>query len=195
MRGSDVYELPLQKLRWLLMKNKSFRVAFCGLVSALALVLMLSTAIIPVATYAFPCFAGFLLIAVVVEFGEKWALAAYFVISVLSVFLAGDKEAVVYFIAFLGFYPVVKSFIERIPSKAIQYVIKYVIFTACMIGAFTVCKFILKLPDEEFTIMGFYVPWAFLAAAEIIFFIYDKCVTVLVIKYITSIRTKLFKNT
>ncbi len=177
------------------MKNKSFRVAFCGLVSALALVFMLSTTIIPVATYAFPCFAGFLLIAVVVEFGEKWALAAYFVISVLSVFLAGDKEAVVYFIAFLGFYPIVKSFIERIRSKAVQYVIKYALFTACMIGAFTVCKFILKIPDEEFTVMGFYIPWVFLIAAEIVFFVYDKCVSILVFRYVTSLRNKIFKNT
>lgn len=172
---------------------KSFRVAFCGLVSALALVLMLSTTIIPVATYAFPCFAGFLLIAVVVEFGEKWALAAYFVISVLSLFLAGDKEAVVYFIGFLGFYPIIKSFIERIKSRAVQWIIKYIIFTACMIGAFTVCKFVLGVSDEEFTVMGFYIPWVFLIAAEAFFVVYDKCASVLVLRYITSIRGKIFK--
>ncbi len=175
------------------MKNKSFRVAFCGLISALSLVLMISTSVVPAATYAFPCFAGFLLTAVVVEFGEKWALAAYAAVSVLSLFLAGDKEAVVYFIGFLGFYPIVKSFIERLRSKAVQYVIKYALFTVSMIGAFTVCKFVLAIPDEEFTVMGFYIPWAFLIAAEAVFFVYDRCVSILVFRYITSIRGKIFK--
>lgn len=174
--------------------KKSFRVAFCGLICALSLALMLSTSIIPVGTYAFPCLSGMLLAAVVVEFGEKWALGAYAVVSLLSLFLAGDKEAAVYFIAFLGFYPTVKSLIERLSSKVLQYIIKYAVFTVCIIGAFTVCKLILAIPDEEFTIFGFYVPWVFLAAGELTFFIYDKAVTLLVYRYITSVRGKIFKN-
>lgn len=173
--------------------NKSFRVAFCGLISALSVVLMISTSIIPVATYAFPCFAGILLTAVVIEFGEKWAFAAYAAVSLLSLFLAGDKEAVVYFIAFLGFYPILKSYIERLRSKAAQYIIKYAVFNVCIIAAFLACKFILAIPDEEFTILGFYVPWAFLAAGEFIFFLYDIAVTVLVQRYVISVRSKLFK--
>lgn len=174
--------------------KKSFRVAFCGLISALALVLMLLTSIIPVGTYAFPCLAGILLVAVVIEFGEKWALGAYAAVSLLSLFLAGDKEAVVYFIAFLGYYPIVKSYIERLRSTALQYVIKYAVFTVCMIGAFLVCKFILAIPDEEFTFFGFYIPWALLIAAELTFIIYDKAVTAVVYRYVTSIRNKIFKT-
>ena len=173
----------------------SFRVAFCGLVTALSLVLMISTSIIPVATYAFPCFAGIMLVAVVIEFGERWALAAYAAVSLLSLFLAGDKEAVVYFIAFLGFYPILKSYIERLSSKVLQMVIKYSVFTFCMIGAFLVCKFLLAIPDEEFNVFGVYVPWLFLIAGEIVFFFYDKCVTILVYRYVTSLRNKIFKNT
>lgn len=173
----------------------SFRVAFCGLVTALSVVLMISTSIIPVATYAFPCLAGILLVAVVIEFGEKWALLSYAAVSLLSLFLAGDKEAVVYFIAFLGFYPIIKSYIERLKSKALQMVIKYSVFTVCIIGAFLVCKFLLAIPDEEFTFFGVYVPWLFLIAGEIVFFFYDKCVTILVYRYVTSLRNKIFKNT
>lgn len=173
--------------------KKSFRVAFCGLITALALALMICTSVIPVGTYAFPCLAGILLTAIVVEFGEKWALAAYVAVSILSLFLAGDKEAVVYFIAFLGFYPTVKSFIERLRSKAAQYVIKFSVFNVCIIAAFFVCKFVLAIPNEEFTVMGFYIPWVFLAVGEVVFFFYDKCVTILVFRYITSLRKKLFK--
>ena len=174
--------------------KKSFRIAFCGLITALSAALMISTSIIPAATYAFPCLAGIMLVAVVIEFGEKWALLSYVSVSILSLFLAGDKEAVVYFIAFLGFYPTVKSFIERLKSKALQMIIKYAVFTVCIIAAFLVCKFILAIPDEEFTVFGIYVPWIFLIAGEIVFFFYDKCITILVFRYVTSLRNKLFKN-
>ncbi|MCH5299371.1 MAG: hypothetical protein J1E96_06375 [Ruminococcus sp.] len=172
----------------------SFRVAFCGLVSALALVLMLCTGLIPVGTYAFPIFSGMLLVAVVIEFGEKWAVAAFAAVSILSLFLAGDKEAVAYFIAFFGFYPIAKSGIERLRSRAVQYILKYALFTVCIVAAFTVCKFVLAIPDEEFTVFGVYVPWVFLLVAEVFFLVYDKCVTVMVTRYIVSIRNKIFKS-
>lgn len=172
----------------------SFRVAFCGLVSALALVLMLCTGLIPVGTYAFPIFSGMLLVAVVIEFGEKWAVAAFVSVAILSLFLAGDKEAVAYFIAFFGFYPIAKSGIERLKSRAFQYILKYALFTVCIVAAFMVCKFVLAIPDEEFTVFGVYIPWVFLLVAEVIFFIYDKCVTIMVTRYIVSIRNKIFKT-
>lgn len=178
----------------LLMKRDTFRTAFCGLITAFAFVLMLLTNLVPVGTYAFPCLAGMVLVTVVIEFGWKWALGSYAAISLLSIFLAGDKEAVVYFVAFFGFYPIIKSLIERLPSKAVQYIIKYAVFTVCMIGAFLVCKFVLMLPDEDFTIAGMYIPWVFLIAGEIVFIVYDLAVTVIVTNYINRIRGKLFKD-
>lgn len=174
------------------MKKDTFRVALCGVISAFAFMLMLLTNLIPVGTYALPCIAGILLTAVVVEFGWKWALAAFAAVSLLSVFFAGDKEAVAYFIAFFGFYPIAKSGIERIRSLVVQYIIKYALFTVCMVAAFCFTVFVLMIPVEEFKIFGFYVPWAFLIFAEIMFFFYDKCVTILVTRYIISVRGKLF---
>ena len=50
-----------------------------------------------------------------------------------------------------------------------------------------------KIPDEEFTIGGFYIPWAFLIAGEVFFPLYDMCVTVIVTNYILRVRNKLFK--
>ena len=192
LRGSYVYGLPVQRLL-LMAKKDSFRVAFCGLVSALSLVIMLMTSLIHVGTYSFPVLAGVLLVAVVIEFGWKWALAAFAAVSLLSAFLAGDKEAVVYFTAFFGFYPIIKSCIERLRSRAVQYIIKYAVFNVCIIAAFFVCKLILMIPDSEFTIGGFYIPWVFLIAGEIVFPLYDAFVTILVTNYIIRVRDRLFR--
>lgn len=192
MRRYDVYGLFVQRM--LLMKRDTFRVAFCGLITALSLALMLMTSLIPVGSFAFPCLAGMLLVAIVIEFGWKWAIAAFVAVSILSALFAGDKEAVVYFIAFFGFYPILKSAVERLRSRIIQYIIKYAVFTVCMIGAFFVCKFVLSIPDDEFVIFGVYVPWVFLIAGEIVFIIYDLAVTVIVTNYILRVRNRLFKD-
>ncbi len=176
------------------MKKNTFRVAFCGFIAAFSLALMLMTSLIPVGTFAFPCLAGVLLTAIVIEFGWKWALGAFAAVAVLSALFAGDKEAAVYFIAFFGFYPILKSGVERLGSKAVQYIIKYALFTVCMVGAFFVCKFVLMIPDDEFTIGGVYIPWVFLIVGEIAFIFYDLFVTIIVTNYISRVRNKLFKD-
>lgn len=175
------------------MKN-SFKISFCGIISAFALILMLSTGLISFGTYAFPCFSGMLLVAIVIEFSAKWAYSAYGAVSLLSLFMAGDKEAVIYFIAFFGFYPILKSSLEKIKSKPLQYIVKYAIFNLCIVSAFFVAKFVLMIPDEEFTLFGVYIPWIFLIIANIFFILYDRCVTVMVLNYVHRIRNKIFKS-
>ena len=175
-------------------KPATFRIAFCGVVTALALVLMMITGLFSFGTFAFPCFAGMILTAVVIEYGVKWALAVFVAVSVLSSFLAGDKEAVIYFIMLFGYYPVVKSLFERkIRNKAVQLVLKLLLFNAAAVSAFFIADFLLAIPAEEFTILGFYVPWVLLIIGNFFFVVYDFAVTVMVGRYVYSLRKKIFK--
>ncbi|MCH5300841.1 MAG: hypothetical protein J1E56_05920 [Ruminococcus sp.] len=171
----------------------AYKVALCGVLSALSLVLMMFTTVIPVGTYALPVMAGILLVSVVIEFNAKWALAVFFTVSVLSFLLSGDKEAVLYFIMFFGFYPVVKSYLERIKSKFLQWVLKYALFNICMVVAFYIGIYLLGVPLESFEIFGYNLPLVFLLIGNLAFFLYDRCVTVVVINYITRWRNKLIK--
>ena len=56
------------------LQKPTFRIAFCGISAALGVVLMMITSLIPVGTYALPCFAGILLLAVLIEYGAKWCV-------------------------------------------------------------------------------------------------------------------------
>lgn len=175
------------------MKN-TVKIALSGLLCAVALSLMLITTIFPFGTYALPCFAGMLMVIIVIECGAKWAYTAYSVVGLLSLLLVSDKEAAIYFVAFFGFYPIIKSSLERLKSARFQYVLKFAIFNVCVILAFFVAKTILMIPNEEFTIFGFYVPWVFLIIGNIMFVFYDKCVTIEVQTYLFKFRNKLFKH-
>ena len=82
-----------------------------GLLAALSLVCMLLT-IFPFADYALPALAGVLLIPIVLESGVKWGFMVYAVVGILNAILTPSLEAKVLFIAFFGYYPVLKALIE-----------------------------------------------------------------------------------
>ena len=172
----------------------TFKLALCSVIAALAVVLMLITSLVPVGTYALPCFAAALLVAVVIEYGAKWALGVYAVVSVLSFFVAGDKEAVLYFAMLFGYYPVLKAFFEsRVKSKILQYILKFAVFNAAAVGSFFIAVKLLAIPAEEFTLFGIYMPLAFLAFGNLFFLLYDFALTSFVVLYVRKIREKLFR--
>ncbi len=173
----------------------SVKVSLGGVVAALSLVLMLLTSIIPFGTYAFPAFAGILLVLLVFNLGYAYAFAVYFVTAALSFLLVTDKEAALYYALFLGFYPILKGVIERIPSKPVQYIVKLALFNVCMIAAFYIGITLLSIPKESFNLFGVYLPWVFLILGNIVFIIYDLCITRLVTLYLLKWHDRLNKNT
>lgn len=177
------------------MKSPAFKVAFSSIIASLSLVFMIITAVFPLGTYALSCFAGLFFIATVIEFGYKWSFSVYFVVAVLSTFLATDKEAVVYFIMFFGYYPIAKGVIEgKIKRKLFQDIIKFLIFNIAVIISFYITMFFLEVSKEEYTLFGVYIPFIFLIFGNLYFIIYDKCVTRMVVLYVNKIRKKFIKN-
>lgn len=173
----------------------SVKVSLGGIVAALSLVLMFLTSVIPFGTYAFPTFAGILLVLLVVNLGYGYAFAVYFVTAALSFLLVTDKEAALYYTIFLGYYPIIKSVIERIRMRAVQYLVKLILFNACMIGAFFIGSALLSIPKESFELFGVYLPWVFLLIGNVFFIFYDICVTRLVTLYYLKWHNRLNKNT
>lgn len=175
--------------------NSVYRLALCSVIAALSLATMMLTGIIPVGTFAFPCFAGIFISVIVVEYGFKWAMTVYGVVACLSLFLAGDKEAVIYFIMIFGYYPVLKAVFEsKIKSKPLQYVLKFAVFNAAAVISFFLGTYLLSISAEEYTIFGVYVPLVFLVAGNFLFILYDLCVSAFVMQYVRRIRDKIFKK-
>ena len=172
------------------MKPSSFRVAVGGIVAALGLVLMLLT-FLPFGTYAFPAFAGMLLVIIVIEFGYPYALSVFSATALLSFLIVTDKEAALLYALFFGYYPIVKALIERVKSRSVQYIVKYAVFNVCMVAAFYLAVWVLSVPEESFVIFGVYLPWAFLLMGNVFFLVYDICITRIVTLYLLKWHDKL----
>ena len=173
--------------------KKSYIISLCALIASFSLVLLLLTGLVPVGTYALPCIAGVLLAVIVIEAGYPWAISVYVVVSVLSFLLVADKEAALYYTAFLGFYPVVKGAVEKLKSVVLQYSLKFLVFNICVVTAFFVSIYVLSVPKESFQVFGVYIPWVFLLLGNVFFLVYDLCLTRLISEYVFKWRKKIKK--
>lgn len=168
--------------------KKSLKITCCGIISALAVVLMLATNI-PIMLYAIPAVCGMLFMIPAVEFGTKWALLCYAVTSVLSLILPTEKEALVMFIGLLGYYPVLKMLVERLGKRVIEYVIKLAVFNAAVILSYTVIIKLLGINAFEGSPFGIKATAAiFLVIGNAVFLLFDAALTKLLRLYFVKLR-------
>ena len=86
------------------------------MVSALSVVIMLLTNIMPSMMYVIPIITGAIVFAVNEIIGKKWALGVFFVTSFISFILLTDKETALNYTLFFGYYPLLKPLYEKLPK-------------------------------------------------------------------------------
>ena len=101
--------------------KRTGKVALCGVMAALSTVIMLLS-YFPYLTYAVPAVAGLLFVILSIEVGPKWSFMSYAATAVL-VFLLAEQEAKIMFIAFFGYYPIVKGLVESLRKPALEYIL------------------------------------------------------------------------
>lgn len=169
-----------------MMNKKCTQIAIGGVFSALCLILMFMTGMIPFATYALPALAGAMLVAVVVENGRGTAALVYVSVSVLSLFIVPDREASMMFIVFFGYYPIIKEKIEGLRARPLVYACKLLLFNLSVVGGYLFIIFILGMPDimSDMGTFGKYTAVVLLGMGNLVFLIYDFALTKYISLYI-----------
>ena len=169
-------------------RNQSKLVALGGICSALSVVLLLVSSIIPLATYIAPMLAGIALMPLKEEMGSKSAFTAFIACSVLSVLLVPEKECVMMFVFLLGWYPIAKDYIDRQKSRFFKLIEKLVIFNVSITaGYFVLIKlFSMGYILDEFG--GMVLILTTLALGNVAFIVYDIALTVFRKVYYFKIR-------
>ena len=173
--------------------NNSGKVALCGIITALCLIMMILTEFISIGTYALPMLAGMLLLITAKELEPKWSWMVFAAASILSIFFVVDKEAVFFFVLFFGYYPVLKTQIERLKLALVQYILKFCTFNAAMVAFFYSSIFVLKIPKASFVVFGQYLPGILLIIANLVFILYDKVLARTTAIYVCRWRRKVRK--
>ena len=159
--------------------------------SALCVALMTIARVISVTDYAISALCGVIVGVVVVELGNRWALASYAVSSMLGV-MFGANEAALTFVALLGFYPIVKPYIERL-KKPMAYLIKLVLFNGIMCGMYFLLDKLGFIPMEDIPWLVGYTVLALMFLANIAFLLYDFAFNLIMAMYYARLHPRISK--
>ena len=176
-------------------KTESQKIALCGVLSALSVVLLLVGNVLQIGTYAAPMLASFLLIPVLEDYGKKYALLLYAVVSLLSLFLVPDKELVLFYVLVLGYYPVLRVKLNTIKSRWVRWIIKFSVFNAATVLVYLLL-FALLGPAvlDELLADGTAMLAALLAAGNLSFWLCDRALAALTRYYHLVVKPKLKKK-
>lgn len=142
-----------------------------GMVSALSVVIMLVTNIMPSMMYVIPIITGAIVFAVNEIIGKKWALGVFFTTGIISLILLTDKETALNYIFCFGYYPLLKPVYEKLP-KLISWGVKLLTFNVAFAIIAVIVTLVFNLPflDEDFG--KFTVP-VFAVLFNLVFVMYD----------------------
>ncbi len=158
------------------MKNKTKNTAVCGLMTALSVVLMMLTTLVPVFMYVLPIVTGLLVLFIADISNKKWGVGVYFSTAFLSLLLITDKEAALTYTLFFGYYPLIKDIIEKLP-KWVAWILKFVLFNLAAVGIGVISFYLFGVSGDEYNEFGKYTIPILLIMANVAFVLYDFCLT------------------
>ena len=162
--------------------------ALGGICSAVCLLLMFSSSFLPMLDYTIPTFAGFMMVVMIVEVDKNWSL--------LSIFVTPNYEATLLFILFMGYYPILKYYLDQKKNRLLVWAIKLAVFNVAIVIFFLAFQYIFTSVDmlEGMEMFGKYAVLVLWVAANLFFFIYDYALTQLTDMYINWFRKKILRR-
>lgn len=124
-------------------RARSRRMALCGALAALAVVLLSLGSVIPLATFAAPMLAMVCLLPALLEYGAGTALLLYAGTAPLALLLCADKELALFY-AFLGWYPALRPRLARLP-RPLRAAAKTGLFALALAAMYALALYVLRL--------------------------------------------------
>ena len=172
--------------------SPSRKLALCGILAGLSVVLLFAGGLIPGATYCTPLLAALVLIPVQLECGLRWGWLCWAASALLALAVGSDREAA-FFYAFLGYAPLLRPAFQRLKSGLLRLIAKTAVFAAAIGAMYAMLYFLLRLDAvvEFLSASGWWLNFAFFAVLIFCMLLYDRALGPLTQLYCRRIRPKL----
>ncbi len=166
--------------------QKTRRIALSAVLSALCALILLLASAFETIDLTLAALASLPVALAAIEMEKPWDILIYAVSSLLALLLAPSRLPAVCFALFLGFYPMLKKVFERlIPPFA--WALKFSLFNTSLLAIFAVCRFLLRLPENDAGI------WLYIVA-NVAFLAYDLFLSAVLTLYLVKFRSRLRIN-
>lgn len=162
------------------------RIVVSGVLVALSVIILYLGCAIEVLDLTMSAIVSLLVVIIVIEMGYSYAWLTYVATSILSILLLPQKTPAVFYACFMGFYPIIKSYVERIGSGLVRWVIKLAVGNAAIILMIFLTSL---LVPEEFDGRGLIIATYILGI--IAFVMYDIAISKLITIYFAKIRDRI----
>ena len=160
----------------------SKRTAFLSVSTVLCVLFMIFGSFIRTNTIFFTLFASVFVMLGVFEHKISGGVLVYAASSILGFFLVSDKNVLIFFALFFGYYPILKALIERINNIVIEWILKIALGSA----AFFILYFLFT---NLFVAAEIKLPFvALFFASAVLFVVYDTALSLFLKFYIERIK-------
>lgn len=178
-----------------MMREKTYRTALGGILSALAVTMLFLGSVFPFADISGPAFASVCVLLIREEMSAGAAFTVYAAVSALSMLLVPDKESVLLFVFFFGWFPILKSALDRKMKYLPALAVKLLAFNASIILMYWIILkvFVMQSVADEFAEYSTAMYIAVMLMANITVVILDYAFSRVVFLYRNVWRAKLVR--
>lgn len=145
-----------------------------------------------VLAYAAPMFLGLMMIMLKRTFSAKSAWITYIATSLLSFILVTDKECMMMYVIFFGYYPIVREYFNKIKAKPLRIILKFIFFNIMMLLCQIILIKVFGIPFLEDG-QGKWFIGVFALMMNILFFVYEILIDKITVLYIYKIEKRIKK--
>ena len=118
----------------------------------------------------------------------RYGFAVYCVVSVLAILLTSDREAILFYILFFGYYPTLYGLLMRIKRKPLRVLAKFGVFNLAMALETTMAVWVLQIPLSEMEVFGKWSIPILAVMLNVVFVLYDYSMNGLIVLYIRRLH-------
>ena len=169
------------------------KLAFASVLTALSAICLCASILLPTGRAAFLMLSSFCILVTTAECGTRYSVLSFAATTLIGFLFMPLKVQLVLFAAFLGYYPIVKRYIERLENLKLEWLVKVLFFSAVLVAAYFIVRYAL-MPNID---MGVVMNYVFshlpliVIGAEVLFVVYDILLSLLASYYGNVIKTKI----
>ena len=175
------------------MREQSRKIALCGVLCGLAVVVLLLGGLFSLAVYCAPLLAMAVLLPVLEEYGPSTAGAAYGAVAILALLLVPDRETALVYV-FFGWYPILRPRIAALPSLPVRLVCRLGVCGLSMFFLYGVTIRLLGLTAVTEELGGGWLTAALAAMGCAVFLLLDLALGRLTVLWRRKLRRRFFRK-
>ena len=169
--------------------KKSKKTAVAGVLTALCVIFLFIGSLFQTLDLSAAGLGSIIVLIAMIELGKSWAFGVYVSASVLSLILLPNKSAALIFALLVGFYPILKTPLNKIKPVFLSYLARVAFFNVAL--SLLIYLSMMFLPNSD-DLIGFEI--AIYLLGNLTFILYDFALERVAVTYAIRIKPMLFRK-